>query len=132
MKDKHVKGIEELISLLKKVPKELDDELDIVTLDNAKAIEQKAKEKVPIGTPESTGIKGYIGGSLKASIGTDKIQDKSYKVSTNRTGLAPYGNYVEYGTKKMSARPFLFPAYYAQQSKFIKDIKYLLDRKSVV
>ena len=33
----------------------------------AMEIEGEAKENAPVGTPESTGIKGYVGGALKQS-----------------------------------------------------------------
>lgn len=46
---------------------------------------------VPVGTPESTGIKGYHGGRLRSSI-THKVDQKKLYVGTN----VEYGKYVEF------------------------------------
>ena len=44
--------------------------------------EGHAKERCPVGTPESTGIKGYVGGRLRNSITHQTIDDTAY-VGTN-------------------------------------------------
>lgn len=67
--------------------------------------EDHAKEKCPVGTPESTGIPGYMGGTLRGSI-THAVQGDSAYVGTN----VEYAPYVEMGTRYMAARPFLRPA----------------------
>lgn len=70
----------------------------------------EAKSLVPVGTPESTGIKGYVGGTLKSSI-TKVIDKLTLYVGTN----VFYGPYVEFGTKnsdgttRMKKRPYLTP-----------------------
>lgn len=86
-----------------------------------------AKKLAPVGTPESTGIPGYVGGRLRNSI--------TYATNTKHsTGEAPakppdyethgtaeknsvylgtnveYAVYVELGTKITPAQPFLKPA----------------------
>lgn len=67
-----------------------------------------AKKNCPVGTPESTGIKGYHGGRLRQSIHVDS----SFLTSTCGTNVF-YALFVEKGTKmregtvKMRARPFL-------------------------
>lgn len=66
-----------------------------------------AKEKAPVGTPESTHKKKYIGGQLRNSI-TNKV-DKS-EMAVYIGSNVEYAPYVELGTRKMSARPFLKPA----------------------
>lgn len=64
-----------------------------------------AKKLCPVGTPESTGIKGYVGGTLRNSL-THKAQTDVVYIGTN----VKYGKYVELGTSKMTKRPFLRPA----------------------
>lgn len=56
-----------------------------------------AKDLCPVGTPESTGIPGYIGGTLKGSI-SHKVDPKepAVYVGTN----VEYAAYVELGTGK--------------------------------
>ena len=95
-----------------------------------------AKKLAPVGTPESTGNPGYIGGLLRGSI-THALSGKKPSISTYQdnagarrgsySGTAPeeigsnksavyigtnveYSSYVELGTIKMDAKPFLKPA----------------------
>lgn len=55
--------------------------------------EKYAKARCPVGTSESTGIKGYRGGTLRASIGHDASPDR-VAIGTN----VEYAPYVELGT----------------------------------
>ena len=55
--------------------------------------EKYAKARCPVGTPESTGKKGYRGGTLRNSITHDADSDQM-AVGTN----VEYGPYVELGT----------------------------------
>lgn len=66
-----------------------------------------AKALCPVGTPESTGIPGYRGGTLRNSIThqVDMSVDGVY-IGTN----VEYAPYVELGTVKMKKRPYLKPA----------------------
>lgn len=68
--------------------------------------EAEAKKRAPVGTPESTGIHGYKGGRLRSSI-KYKREYLSCTVDTN----VEYAKWVEHGTRKMRARPFLHPAF---------------------
>ncbi len=52
-----------------------------------------AKQHCPVGTPESTGIEGYVGGRLRADIGHDADED-GVIIGTN----VRYGPYVHNGT----------------------------------
>ena len=71
------------------------------------AAEGYAVDLCPVGTPESTGNPGYIGGTLQSRIThvVDESEESVY-IGTN----VEYGPYVELGTVKMEARPFLRPA----------------------
>lgn len=94
-----------------------------------------AKRLCPVGTPESTGIKGYIGGTLRNSI-THALDGESAAISEytdnagndkgSYSGTAPqnsalsrsvyigtnveYAPYVEMGTSRTRAKPFIQPA----------------------
>ena len=56
-----------------------------------------AKEDCPVGSPESTGISGYVGGRLRNSIAhaVDESEPAAY-IGTN----VEYAPYVEYGNYK--------------------------------
>ena len=68
--------------------------------------ETYAKQLAPVGTPESTGIPGYRGGTLRNSITHEQENEKTEVVGT----AVKYAPFVELGTYKMKARPFLRPA----------------------
>lgn len=87
-------------------------------------IESQAKELAPVGTPESTGIKGYHGGRLRSSINSDLSKPNIGIVGTN----VEYSPFVELGTYKMSAKPFLYPAWNAQRQKFLNALRSLLKK----
>lgn len=55
--------------------------------------EDYAQRLTPVGTPESTGIAGYRGGTLRKSI-THKVVDDTVYVGSN----VKYAPYVELGT----------------------------------
>ena len=63
------------------------------------AMETHVKEGAPVGTPTSTSVKNYHGGSLRKSI-THKVLKDTVYVGTNMKapGGAPYPIYVELGT----------------------------------
>lgn len=63
------------------------------------AAEAHVVEGAPVGTPESTSIKNYHGGSLRKSI-THKVIGDTVYVGTNMRAPngAAYGVYVELGT----------------------------------
>ena len=87
-------------------------------------MQTKAQQNAPVGTPESTGIPGYIGGTLKRSIGID-ITDGGMAAEVEPT--ADYAPYVELGTRFMEAQPYLKPAFDEQKEKFKKDMKKLVE-----
>lgn len=68
--------------------------------------ETYAKELAPVGTPESTGIPGYHGGTLRNSITHEQWDEKTEVIAS----AVKYAPFVEFGTYKMNARPFMRPA----------------------
>lgn len=71
-------------------------------------VHARAVTLCPVGTPESTGHPGYVGGTLRSSLTWELVQESglSAKVGTN----VEYGPYVELGTRYMRAQPYLRPA----------------------
>lgn len=95
--------------------------------------ESYAKKLAPVGTPESTGVPGYSGGLLRNSIthavsgnspGIMLYTSNDGKRKGTYNGAAPdeknkavyigsnveYATYVELGTSKMKAQPYIKPA----------------------
>jgi phage gpG-like protein len=72
-------------------------------------VESRAKQLCPVGTPESTGKKGYRGGRLRQSITWELGVDAEglfVDVGTN----VEYALFVHDGTRYMQGRPFLTDA----------------------
>jgi hypothetical protein len=91
-----------------------------------------AKEGSPVGTPESTGIPGYRGGTNRRSVTADYSEgaggsggaigedggacgnegmpsgdDIGMRIYTQ----SGYGGYLEIGTSRMPARPYIVPGF---------------------
>ena len=75
---------------------------------SADAIVADAKRRAPVDT-----------GALRDSIEADSIETgKEAEVTVN----VPYAAYVEYGTYKMAAQPFLSPAVAAHTDEFFTEV----------
>lgn len=116
-----VVGIEKLQRKLKKNV-QMDDVKRQVRKHGGQ-LQEKAMRNAPVGTPESTGIPGYVGGTLKRSIGIE-ITDGGMSAEVEPT--AEYAPYVELGTRFMKAQPYLKPAFDEQKEKFKKDMQKLV------
>jgi len=104
--------------LFKSVRNKVLDRLELV----GEFVDGSAKYLCPVGTPESTGIKGYIGGNLRDSINHKVLKlELSVKIGTP----VEYAPFVELGTSKMAAQPFLRPA--VLQNK--EAILYILNKR---
>lgn len=71
----------------------LQNQLDAANEEIGLRAEGYAKAKTPVGTPESTGVQGYVSSGLRQSI-THKIHANEIYIGTNK----PYAPYVELGT----------------------------------
>jgi len=95
----------------------------------AQVFYDEVKQRVPMSAkPHKSGKKTYNPGTLRKAIyqafadkesGKDKAM---YRVSWNKTH-AFYGRFVEFGTSKMAAKPFLRPAYDAARAKAVKAVQ---------
>lgn len=92
----------ESAAFVKQLNQKTELALDVVSV----ATENTAKLNAPVGTPQSTGIRGYIGGTLRDSI--DTYEEKLFR----RVGTdLYYADWVHEGTSKMEGRPFLRRAF---------------------
>ena len=91
-----LEGMEKLQVKLKKNVQMSD--VKRVVRKNGSELQKKAQKNAPVGTPQSTGIPGYV---------------------------AEYAAYVEYGTRYMNAQPYLKPAFNEQKEKFKQDMRKL-------
>lgn len=112
----NVKGLKKLLTILEKIPKELEKDVEMVLEANAREIEAEAKRLAPVDT-----------GKLRQSIKAIKLGKLTFKIMSNSTGLAPYDVYVEYGTRFQRKQPFMFPAFFRGRKNLTKDLQNLLD-----
>lgn len=76
--------------------------------EGAVKIKERAQELVPRDT-----------GRLQQSITAEKVDDSISKVGTD----VSYAPYVELGTEKMSAQPYLFPAFEQLRDEVLENVK---------
>ena len=97
--------------------------------DGAQVFYDEGKQRVPMSAkPHKSGKKTYNPGTLRKAIYQAFADSESgdgkalYRISWNKTH-AFYGRFVEFGTSKMAAKPFLRPAYDAARAKAIKAVQ---------
>ena len=94
----------------------------------AQVVYEAAKQNAPVG--DTVRVKKGSGrvirpGALRDSIyqvfSLDNSNDnlKTYHVGWNRK-KAPHGHLIEFGTSRMAARPFLYPAYEQNKGRLIE------------
>lgn len=89
-----VRGVMSAINAVKQKARIGEERLSQVIAESALNIQREAKHIAPIRT-------GNLRNSIQAEIEKEKAYVKAY---------APYAHYVEYGTSKMRARPYMRPA----------------------
>ena len=102
-----ITGIKELEAKLKKN----------ATLDDARTVVKKnGAELQTLMTRNANFVKGYATGTTKRSIRcTATVEPTTY-----------YSPYLEYGTRFMSAQPFVRPSFNIQKEIFKRDLKKLM------
>ena len=101
-----LQGIDKLKSIYANAANELADEVKDAITASAQAMADKARQK----------SKGELQQSVTAQIADDGM---SATISANE----PYAPYVEYGTHKMGAEPFMNPAFEEEAPQFINALK---------
>ena len=101
-----------LDKLQKKLKKNVQmDDVKRVVRNNGARMHAEAIAKAPVDT-----------GNLRRSIELN-IKDSGLTAEVEAT--AEYAPYVEYGTRFMTAQPYIRPAYIKQRKKFKQDMKKL-------
>ena len=108
-----VKGVDRLVRQLAIKSKQARIATDRQLELSSKRIERMAKVKAPVDT-----------GALKNSIFSAKAGNLTYKV----TAPQHYAIYVENGTRKLRAQPYLKPALDAERPKLISNLRKLYER----
>lgn len=98
----------------------------------AQVFYDEVRARVPVSAkPHKSGKKTYTPGTLRRAVYQAFVQDESgadratYRISWNKSH-AFYGRFVEFGTAKTAANPFLRPAYDAAQPRAISAVNAVL------
>lgn len=145
MELQHIKGLSELSAALKELPNRIArNALRQSVARGAVVIRDEAKTRAPVSTtPPAPG--DPLPGTLKRSIVIKHDKDRSsltsqtYVVAVrhgkkyrnqgkkgNRSQDAYYWRWVEFGTVKMAARPFMRPAFETQKEAAVQEIARVL------
>ena len=107
-----IEGLKELQAKLNKYSEQKKRQVDTELQTTALEIETGAKKRCPVDT-----------GRLRSSI-HHRGRDLDYEILTD----VHYGKYIEYGTSKMGAKPYMFPAFEFAKPGLMQRISEILGR----
>lgn len=81
----------------------------------ALAVERDAKRRAPVDT-------GFLRSKIRPDV-SRVLTDLAAEVISG----ADYSSYLEFGTSRMAARPFLFPAFEAAVPGFVRELRAILN-----
>ena len=103
-----VKGLDNLSNYLRSIPLKLRQPVHNALQQGGELIADKARQIVPVRT-------GYLKSTIYSKVkGNWNIEVGAY---------APYGGYVEYGTSRQRAQPYLRPAFYENRAKIVELVR---------
>lgn len=103
----HIEGMENVQAVLEQKMNNITEKLSEGVAGSCKVVEADAKAMCPVDT-----------GELRKSI-TSEVSGTTGVVGTNKE----YAMYVEFGTYKMAAQPYLVPALKENEEKVVQIIK---------
>jgi len=115
-----IKGAKELEKVIRMLPRKMgEDVLVRATRSGATIVKNEIKKRAPVG--KGPAHPKY--GRLKNNIKTTKIKQRGGAATIAvHTGKAYWGSFLEFGTSKMSARPFFRPAFDSRWPKALDKI----------
>lgn len=116
-----VEGLEQTRTAMAEAMRRFEKALEAGLAQGGKIVEGEAKALCPVSTEATR--PGGPHGELRASI-TSRAEGLECEVGTNKE----YAMYVEFGTYKMAAQPYLMPALKNKQAEIINAIKARLAR----
>jgi len=113
-----IEGILETTNALKQLSNSLKGKaMGNNLLKQAEIIAEDARDRAPLGPT------GNLKRSLHAKLLEDKTGFPKVAIAAVDRKIAPHAHLIEFGTSKMSARPFFRPAVDAHGGKVIDNIK---------
>lgn len=112
-----VKNYKNVMESIQNASKRIQENTKMDIFKAASDIEQEAIKNVPVDT-------GKLQGSITKTISSDGF---SAMVSVGND-LVDYAPYVEFGTSKQAAQPFLYPAYFINGQKLLQKMRNRINR----
>lgn len=116
-------GLEEVTKALNRGATSTDDIKKVVQFHGAELQKLAVQNAVFRGHMEGSRFVKPTG-NLRRSI---TLELRQFGMSAEVEPTASYGAYVELGTRYMAAQPYLKPAFDAENPKFIRDLKKLIE-----
>ena len=96
-----LREFKQLQDKISKMDREFENFLKEYMVEMAERVIAKTKPRTPVGTPESTGIPNYVGGTLRRNWQLGKIIAEGKKISVEILNPTEYATEVEYGHRIM-------------------------------
>ena len=96
-----LREFKQLQDKISKMDREFENFLKEYMVEMANRVIAKTKPRTPVGTPESTGIPNYVGGTLRRNWQLGKIIAEGKKISVEILNPTEYATEVEYGHRIM-------------------------------
>jgi|TARA_R110002020_G_scaffold329075_1_gene544991 HK97 gp10 family phage protein len=97
----------------------------------ARHIEAKAKEDVPVDTGATKGsINAKPGATASLSVFAQAISNVTGTLSWRIGPTTEYAPFLEFGTRRMAARPYMVPAIESERPKLVRAVKQLMSEIS--
>lgn len=104
------KGKQQLFNKLRRLPDSVQDKVKAATLQGAEMIADDARNRVPVRS-----------GKLKRSIKARRSEKNEFGAVAGSDEF--YSRFVEFGTQKTTAQPFLFPAFKANRKRVMDNVR---------
>ncbi|KMY49568.1 HK97-gp10 family putative phage morphogenesis protein [Peribacillus loiseleuriae] len=100
-----LEGMQQLMAHLQQMGKSVDGRVTEKALTKgAEFLQGHIKEKTPVR-------KGKVTGNLKENIIISDLKENQIHIGPDQQGKAFYGHFLEFGTSKMDAQPFMGPVF---------------------
>lgn len=107
-----IDGSDKFMSAIERMPKFLNDEARQAVKNRTLEMEANAKALAPVDT-----------GHLRRSINSEIEEKGGSIVGEVSTGALEYAPFVEYGTSKQAAQPFMTPSFVNASKNLTNDLK---------
>lgn len=108
----------DIIRLMQTLPAEIFEKVQQVLKNGAVRIAERARELAPVRT-------GHLMASVRADIG-ERTEGEAAFDPVEVVADTPYASFVEFGTSKMEAQPFLTPAAEETEPEILEEINSIL------